>query len=85
VASTQRITIAASFWGKYKMVSQVIAIVLLIFGEHPWGPAALIGAKVKTLGIVALWVVVILAVLSAVDYFLKFARVFSTHDEASSP
>jgi len=82
VASTQHITIAASFWGKYKMVSQVIAIVLLIFGEHPWGPAALIGNKVKTLGIVALWVVVILAVLSALDYFLKFSRVY-TAEEAS--
>jgi len=85
VASTQQITIAASFWGKYKMMSQVIAIVLLIFGEHPWGPAALIGSKVKTLGIVALWVVVILAVLSAVDYFMKFARIFKAHDETQAP
>src|SRR5262249_30359059 len=81
VASTQHITIPASFWGKYKMASQVIAIVLLIFGTHPWGPAYLIGDNVKKVGIGALWVVVVLAVLSAVDYFRKFSRVFSTQDE----
>jgi CDP-diacylglycerol---glycerol-3-phosphate 3-phosphatidyltransferase len=81
-ASAQRITISASVWGKYKMASQVIAISLLIFGDHPWGPAMVIGAKVKTLGRYALWVVVVLAVMSAVDYFIKFSRVFLTRKEA---
>jgi len=81
VASTQQITIAASVWGKYKMASQVIAITLMIFGDHPWGPAAAIGTKVKTLGWWSLWVVVVLAVLSAADYFMKFSRVFTTREE----
>jgi CDP-diacylglycerol--glycerol-3-phosphate 3-phosphatidyltransferase len=35
IASSQRITISASFWGKYKMASQVIAISIIIFGDHP--------------------------------------------------
>ena len=63
------------------MASQVVAITLMIFGDHPWGPAAAIGTKVKTLGWWSLWVVVVLAVLSAVDYFLKFSRVFTTREE----
>lgn len=76
VAATQQITIPASRWGKYKMVSQVIAISLLILGDHPWSPASIIGTKMRTLGVYILWVVVVLAVLSAADYFVKFARVF---------
>ena len=77
VASSQMITIPASIWGKYKMASQVIAISLLIFAEHPWGPYAVVGTQARTLGLAALWVVVALAVLSGVDYFMKFSRVFT--------
>lgn len=68
VASSFGLTIPASIWGKYKTVSQVVAIVLLIltntlerFGQFGF------------LGILALWIVVILAVFSAIDYFVKFA------------
>jgi len=82
VASTQQITIPASVWGKYKMASQVVAISLLIFGDHPWGPSAVIGTKVATLGWYVLCLVVILAVLSAVDYFIKFSRVFFSKEGA---
>jgi len=67
IASSQGITVGASIWGKYKTVSQVVAIVLLIFGNTylgKWDPA----------GEVAIWVVVILAIFSAADYFLKFSR-----------
>ena len=81
VASTQQIVIAASMWGKGKMLSQVIAISLLIFGDHPWNPATWVSdyiGGVRTLGLMMLWVVVTLAILSALDYFVKFARVFTT-------
>lgn len=80
VASTQQIVIAASMWGKGKMLSQVIAISLLIFGDHPWNPATWVSdyiGGVRTLGLMMLWVVVTLAILSALDYFVKFARVFT--------
>ena len=79
-AAAQGITIAASVWGKYKMASQVIAITLLIFGDHPWNPAIWVNnytGGVRTLGLMMLWIVVTLAILSAVDYFVRFARVFS--------
>ncbi|MFQ5701367.1 MAG: CDP-diacylglycerol--glycerol-3-phosphate 3-phosphatidyltransferase [Acidobacteriota bacterium] len=76
VASAQQITISASRWGKYKMVSQVVAISFLILGDHPWSPATMMGTRVRTIGIFFLWIVVIAAVVSAVDYFIRFARVF---------
>jgi CDP-diacylglycerol--glycerol-3-phosphate 3-phosphatidyltransferase len=67
IASSQGITIGASVWGKYKTASQVVAIVLLILGYEYLG-------KWNVAGDVAIWVVVVLAIFSAVDYFLKFSR-----------
>jgi len=67
VASSQGMIIKASPWGKFKTVSQVVAIVLLIISPKYLGPY-------DYLGHVALWVVVVLAVLSAADYFRKFSR-----------
>jgi CDP-diacylglycerol--glycerol-3-phosphate 3-phosphatidyltransferase len=67
IASAQGIAIGASVWGKYKTISQVVAIVLLILGYQYLG-------KWNVAGDVALLVVVALATFSAVDYFLKFSR-----------
>lgn len=67
IASSQGITIGASAWGKYKTASQVVAIVLLILGYEYLG-------KWNVAGDVAIWVVVVLAIFSAADYFLKFSR-----------
>jgi len=67
IASSQGITIAASIWGKYKTGTQVVAVVLLIFGSTYLG-------KWDLAGDIAIWVVVLVAILSAVDYFFKFSR-----------
>ena len=67
IAISQGIAIGASIWGKYKTVSQVVAVVLLIIGRKYLGAYFFLGQ-------VALWAVVILAVLSAADYFMKFSR-----------
>ena len=64
IAAQQGVTIAASGMGKGKTVSQVVAIALLILGNE-------LGQFVF-LGRVALWVVVIFALGSAVDYFVRF-------------
>jgi CDP-diacylglycerol--glycerol-3-phosphate 3-phosphatidyltransferase len=67
VASQRGMAIPASRWGKFKMVTQVLAVVLLILGEKlPIG--------FDRAGQAVLWVVVLLAVFSAADYFLKFYR-----------
>lgn len=67
LAHTKGITIAASPLGKGKMVSQVTAILLLLLGAGPlpWLAPA---------GRVAMWVVMVMAVVSAVDYYRRFQR-----------
>ena len=66
IAAQQGVTIAASSLGKGKMISQVIAISLLILG-HELGEFRLVGR-------LALWVVMLFALVSAIDYFVKFTR-----------
>lgn len=65
IASQQGVTIAASPLGKGKTVTQVIAVALLILGyelgEFMW------------LGKTALWVVMIFALGSGIDYFIRFS------------
>jgi len=67
IASSQGVTIGASVWGKYKTGTQVVAIVLLIFGNTYLGKWSLVGD-------VAMGAVVVLAVFSAADYFMQFSR-----------
>ena len=65
LAHARGITIPASQLGKIKMASQVTAILLLILG---WGPMPWLAP----VGQVALWVVMVAAVVSAVDYYRRF-------------
>jgi CDP-diacylglycerol--glycerol-3-phosphate 3-phosphatidyltransferase len=65
LAYAKGITIPASPLGKIKMASQVTAILLLILG---WGPLPWLAI----VGYVALWVVMVAAVVSAVDYYRRF-------------
>ncbi|HLQ00081.1 MAG TPA: CDP-diacylglycerol--glycerol-3-phosphate 3-phosphatidyltransferase [Candidatus Limnocylindria bacterium] len=64
IASAEGFTIQASLLGKTKMVLQVLAVAVVIFGaRHPF---------VRPLGYLLLWLVVASAIASAVQYFLKF-------------
>ena len=65
VAYNKGVTIPASPLGKIKMASQVTAILLLILG---WGPMP----ALAPLGYVALWIVMVAAVVSAIDYYRRF-------------
>lgn len=67
IAITEGFTIDASNLGKFKMVSQVVAITLLILARKMQGP-------VKILADIALAVVVLFALLSMVEYFRSFWR-----------
>jgi CDP-diacylglycerol--glycerol-3-phosphate 3-phosphatidyltransferase len=66
IAANRGVLIPASPLGKGKMVSQVVAILLLLLGRR--FPA------LEVLGRAALWVVVGLALISGVDYFRRFWR-----------
>ena len=63
VASDNGIVIAASYWGKFKTVSQMIMVVLLLLNiGHPF---------FVILSTVFVWIAVILTVVSLVDYVVK--------------
>lgn len=64
IASAQGFTIDASQVGKIKMATQVAAVTLLILGDqYP---------TFHAMGGIALWFVVLFAILSAIDYFRTF-------------
>ena len=65
LAYSKGITIPASPLGKIKMASQVTAILLLMLG---WRPIPVLAP----FGYAALWVVMIAAIVSAVDYYRRF-------------
>ncbi len=64
IAAAGGYTIKASDLGKTKMVAQVVAISLVIAGIR-W-------PQLNSLANLAMWAVVVFALLSAVGYFLKF-------------
>ena len=66
IAAAEGYTIEASELGKTKMVMQVIAVSLLVAGLH--------SPPLLRLGIFATWLVVLFAIISAVEYFRKFWR-----------
>lgn len=72
-AYSRGITIPASPLGKVKMMSQVVAILLLILGREYLQGFAVLGS-------VALWVVVVAALVSAADYYRRFVQIRSRHD-----
>ena len=76
VAAGRGVLIPASALGKGKMVSQVVAIFLLLFATR-W-------PQVRGMAIVALWVVVAMALVSAFDYFRRFWRVVLRAPQAGS-
>ena len=64
IASAEGFTIQASVLGKTKMVLQVIAVAVLIAGARQ--------PVLKRLGLTLLWLVVVSALVSAAQYFLRF-------------
>jgi CDP-diacylglycerol--glycerol-3-phosphate 3-phosphatidyltransferase len=74
IAHARGVIIPASPLGKFKMASQVAAILLLILGQRHL-------QQFFVLGTIALWVAVVTAVISGVDYYRRFNHVL-THGVA---
>ena len=68
IASDNGIVIAASYWGKFKTVSQMFMIILLI---------ADFGGVFSVIENVLIWVSLILTVVSLVDYIAKNKQVLT--------
>ena len=77
IAHARGVVIAASPLGKFKMVAEVTAILALILGhDHIQG--------LFLLGTIALWVALITAVASAVDYYRRFSYVLARQEETKN-
>jgi CDP-diacylglycerol--glycerol-3-phosphate 3-phosphatidyltransferase len=70
LAYSKGFTIPASPLGKVKMISQVTAILMLILG---WGPLPWLAP----FGRIALWIVMLMALVSAADYYRRFQRMLN--------
>ena len=66
VASDKGIVIAASYWGKFKTVFQMIMVILLILD---------LGGFFDILAQAAVWISLILTVVSLADYLIKNRKV----------
>jgi CDP-diacylglycerol--glycerol-3-phosphate 3-phosphatidyltransferase len=62
VASDKGVVIAASYWGKFKTVSQMLMVILLILD---------LGGVFTVIAQVLVWVALVLTVISLVDYLMK--------------
>jgi CDP-diacylglycerol--glycerol-3-phosphate 3-phosphatidyltransferase len=69
VAAAEGIVIAASWWGKLKTNSQMLAIILLLFNNTS------LEVMDGKLGQIVLWVAVALTLISGVDYIVKNMQV----------
>ena len=67
IAAEQGIVIAASYWGKFKTVSQMLMIILLILDME----------VLKTATLVVVIIAVLLTVISLIDYIAKNSQVIS--------
>ena len=68
VAADNGIVIAASYWGKFKTVSQMFMIIVLI---------ADLGGVFDIIGTVLIWLSLILTVVSLIDYIAKNVQVLT--------
>jgi CDP-diacylglycerol--glycerol-3-phosphate 3-phosphatidyltransferase len=75
IAASRGVVIAASPIGKLKMAAEVTTILALILG-HEYVPPLFV------VGIVALWVALVTAVVSGVDYYRQFNQLLSRPDNS---
>ena len=71
IAAENGIVIAANYWGKFKTVSQMIMIILLILD---------LGGAFDILGQVFIWLSVALTIISLITYIWQNKSVLSMQD-----
>ena len=69
IAASEGFTIQASELGKLKMCAQVFAVVAAII-EHHW--TYFLGLPLRPVALIAIWVMVLISLWSAGDYFVAF-------------
>lgn len=82
VAAERGLAIAATGWGKAKMVTQVVCIVALLLGKPGVAAHGILAQVARPVGVGLLWLTVVVTVVSGVTYFVAFRRVFETDEGA---
>ena len=70
LAATKGIVIAASWWGKFKTVTQMLAIVLILLDNFPFSKLGI------PLDRIMLYIATIVTVISGIDYMAKNIHLF---------
>ena len=73
IASDNGVVIAASYWGKFKTVFQMLMIILLI--------ADIQNGVIQGITTVFVWIALVLTVVSLIDYLIKNKGVLSAKEE----
>ncbi len=73
IASDNGVVIAASYWGKFKTVFQMVMIILLIMDLQ--------NQILQVITTVCVWIALILTVVSLIDYLIKNKGVLSAKEE----
>ena len=68
IAAENGVVIAANYWGKFKTVSQMLMVILLILD---------LGGVFHTIAQVLMWIALVLTVVSLADYMVKNRSVLS--------
>jgi CDP-diacylglycerol--glycerol-3-phosphate 3-phosphatidyltransferase len=76
LSHSRGVVMEASALGKFKMASQVVAILLLILGRDQL-------QEFFVLGRIALWIAVVTAVVSGIDYYRRFSYVLGRPQDVS--
>lgn len=73
IAASEGFTIQASDLGKLKMIVQIVSVVAAIVDHHwthlPW---YFLWLPVHPIAVASIWIMVVLSLVSAVDYFVAF-------------
>src|SRR5260370_31170714 len=74
IAASEGFTIQASALGKFKMLVQIISVVAVILARrwHEWAVARIYFFPVYWVARLAIWFMVLLSLVSALDYFIAF-------------
>ena len=75
IASGHGLVIPASSWGKAKMLSEILAVSLLILAiRHSEVILPVVNVTLQTFAKAALWIVVAVALISGTQYFARFLQ-----------
>ena len=82
IAASEGFTIEASDLGKMKMLVQIVSVVAAIIDHHwthlPW---YFFGLPVHPIALASIWIMVVLSLVSAADYFAAFWSKINQHAE----